>query len=185
MGHYFNLEHLWGPNRGGCNEDDFVADTPPQASNNFGCPIFPEFDNCTGSGNGVNFSNYMDYTDDRCMTMFTAGQKVRMLAALNGPRSGLLSGGLCDVVSSFGENLLSGPSFRLYPNPASDQVQIELPASHRHRHVVQFVSFSGKTVLELEITEATVVETSALSNGLYFVMISGRPTTAQKLIINH
>ena len=92
MGHYFNLEHVWGVN-GGCEEDDLVADTPNQFRASSECPSFPEYDFCTTDGDGVNFNNFMDYSDDECLTMFTEGQKMRMLAALNGPRASLLNTG--------------------------------------------------------------------------------------------
>ena len=95
MGHYLNLEHLWGIDQGGCNEDDFVADTPNQFEESTECPNFPLFDDCTPAGDGIMFNNFMDYADDDCMTMFTTGQKMRMLAALNGPRASLLSSNGC------------------------------------------------------------------------------------------
>ena len=94
VGHFFNLEHIWGG--GGCNQDDFVADTPLQNGESTGCPSFPLTDNCT-SGNGIMFQNYMDYSDDICMALFTMGQKTRILAAINGTRSGLLTSTGCDV----------------------------------------------------------------------------------------
>ena len=100
VGHYFNLDHVWGPGNGGCGQDDGVADTPLQSAPNYSCPSFPETDNCSGLPNGVMFSNYMDYVDDACMTIFTTGQKTRMLAALNGPRSSLLSSNGCAGVNN-------------------------------------------------------------------------------------
>ena len=41
--------------------------------------------------------NYMDYTNDACMNLFTNGQKNRMLAAINNYRSNMLSHSLCEV----------------------------------------------------------------------------------------
>ena len=76
IGHWLGLKHIWG-DEPACAADDDVADTPPQADNNYGCQNFPLTDACS-NGNGVMFMNYMDYTDDRCMFMFTAGQKARM-----------------------------------------------------------------------------------------------------------
>lgn len=79
IGHWLNLFHIWGDDGTSCSGSDQVADTPNQGSENYGCPAFPHTDNCT-AGNGVMFMNYMDYTDDGCMNMFTAGQKTRMQA---------------------------------------------------------------------------------------------------------
>jgi hypothetical protein len=80
IGHWLNLRHIWG-DEAACAADDLVGDTPLQADKNFGCPAFPKVDACTG-GNGVMFMNYMDYTDDACMYMFTNGQKSRMYGVL-------------------------------------------------------------------------------------------------------
>ena len=86
VGHYLNLRHIWGDGR--CNADDFVDDTPVAASPNYGCPN-PGTNTCRNKAGNDMFMNYMDYTDDACMYMFSAGQKDRMLACLgpNGPRA--------------------------------------------------------------------------------------------------
>lgn len=88
VGHWMNLRHIWGDDGGACTGSDFVADTPNQAGYNFGCPDFPHF---TCGNNGDMSMNYMDYTDDRCMFMFTEGQAARMLAvfAPGGPRAAI------------------------------------------------------------------------------------------------
>jgi hypothetical protein len=91
VGHWLNLRHIWG-DEAACAQDDLVGDTPLQADKNFGCPTFPKVDACT-SGNGVMYMNYMDYTDDACMYMFTNGQKSRMYGVLQtgGARASLAS----------------------------------------------------------------------------------------------
>lgn len=90
VGHYFNLRHIWGDDGTGCTGSDLVADTPNQGGSNGGCPSFPRV-SCSNGPNGDMFMNYMDYTNDACMFMFTAGQKARMEAtfALGGPRASL------------------------------------------------------------------------------------------------
>jgi Pregnancy-associated plasma protein-A len=86
IGHWLNLRHIWGDDGGGCSGDDFVADTPNCADHNFGKPAFPHI-TCNNGPNGDLFMNYMDYTDDDSMFMFTNGQIVRMQACLDGDRS--------------------------------------------------------------------------------------------------
>ena len=89
VGHWLNLRHIWGDDAGACSGSDFVNDTPNQASENFStCPTFPAYDACTASGNGINYSNYMDYTDEACQNMFTLGQSTRMNTALSSSTSG-------------------------------------------------------------------------------------------------
>jgi hypothetical protein len=89
VGHWLNLRHIWGD--ASCGNDQ-VGDTPTQQTSNFGCPTFPHV-TCSNGANGDLFMNYMDYTDDACMYMFTAGQSSRMnaLFATGGSRVGLLS----------------------------------------------------------------------------------------------
>ncbi len=93
VGHYLNLVHTWGDDNCG---NDFVGDTPTQEQPNFGCPNFPSI-SCGNAPYGDNYNNYMDYTDDICMAMFTRGQKQRMLAnfAPNGYRNSLLTSDGC------------------------------------------------------------------------------------------
>ena len=88
VGHWMNLYHIWGDDGGSCHGSDKVDDTPNQANYNFGCPDFPHI---TCSNNGDMSMNYMDYTDDGCMYMFTNGQANRMLAvfAPKGPRAAI------------------------------------------------------------------------------------------------
>ncbi|MTI27253.1 fibronectin type III domain-containing protein [Fulvivirga kasyanovii] len=77
VGHYLNLRHIWGD--GNCNVDDFVSDTPTASAPNYGCPNYPS-KSCNSNGGFTSdmFMNYMDYVDDACMFMFTAGQKARV-----------------------------------------------------------------------------------------------------------
>ena len=85
VGHYLNLRHIWGDGR--CRQDDFVADTPSSDGANYGCPSYPTV-NCKSTDMTM---NYMDYTDDACMYMFSLGQKDRMRAifASGGSRESL------------------------------------------------------------------------------------------------
>jgi len=88
IGHWLNLRHIWGDDGGGCNGDDFITDTPNQADHNFGKPAFPHL-SCNNGPNGDMFMNYMDYTDDDSMFMFSAGQVQRMQACLDGDRASI------------------------------------------------------------------------------------------------
>jgi hypothetical protein len=85
IGHWLNLRHIWGDDGNGCSGDDFVADTPNAAGANTGIPAFPHI-TCSNGPNGDLFMNYMDYTDDAGMFMFTGGQVTRMQASLDGDR---------------------------------------------------------------------------------------------------
>jgi len=88
VGHYFNLRHIWGDTPD-CSGSDMVADTPNCAGPNFGTPAWPII-TCSNGPNGDMFMNYMDYTDDAGMYMFTAQQVLRMRTALETMRTGLM-----------------------------------------------------------------------------------------------
>ncbi|MBP6758916.1 MAG: zinc metalloprotease, partial [Flavobacterium sp.] len=87
VGHWMNLRHIWGDASCG---NDLVADTPVAKTSNFGVPVYPFPSTCLPAHNEMTM-NYMDYTDDRGMYMFTNGQKARMLAvfASGGPRAAI------------------------------------------------------------------------------------------------
>jgi len=99
VGHWLNLFHIWGD--GGCNLDDAVADTPIAGSPNYTNPPCTSLspNSCIAATNDLPdmFQNYMDYSSDACMNLFTLGQKTRMRAMLEigGPRASLLLSSTC------------------------------------------------------------------------------------------
>lgn len=118
-GHWLGLYHTFN---GGCGVDtcadgDYVCDTPPAANPNFGCPSINSCSNDVPDLNDL-IQNYMDYSDDGCKSMFTTGQKARMMTTLNtfrtlisspsnitstGCDSGFVNGP-CNVVADFTVN---------------------------------------------------------------------------------
>lgn len=91
VGHWVGLRHIWGD--GACGVDDFCADTPESDASNGGCP------NHTSCGTQDMVENYMDYTNDACMDIFTADQKARVRAVMtSSPRRANLPNSLkCGV----------------------------------------------------------------------------------------
>ena len=86
-GHYFYLYHIWGDDYG-CRGTDYVDDTPNQTTLSSGCPNGSiVIDACTPTAPGILYEDYMDYTDDACMSMFTNGQVTRMETTLNDYRA--------------------------------------------------------------------------------------------------
>jgi choice-of-anchor B domain-containing protein len=90
VGHWLNLRHIWGD--GLCNMDDDVSDTPESDGANYGCAL-----GHVSCSTEDMVQNYMDYSDDACMNLFTAGQAVRMQALFQpgGAREGLLTSNGC------------------------------------------------------------------------------------------
>jgi PKD repeat protein len=103
FGHCFNLYHIWGDDGSACSGSDQCTDTPNQGAEHYGC--FPQgsiqTDGCSASSPGVMWMNYMDYTDDACMYMFTAQQCARMEAVVNNAPWNILATSLgCTPVSA-------------------------------------------------------------------------------------
>jgi hypothetical protein len=90
LGHFFGLRHIWGD--GGCSVDDFCSDTPLSDASNSGCQV-----GSVSCSSADMVENYMDYSDDACMNIFTEDQKARVDAVLmNSPRRiELLSSNAC------------------------------------------------------------------------------------------
>ena len=86
VGHWMNLRHIWGDANCG---SDLVTDTPTHNDANYGVPAYPHYSTCSGTPVEMTM-NYMDYTDDNAMYMFSNGQKSRMSAIFvsGGARSG-------------------------------------------------------------------------------------------------
>lgn len=79
VGHYLGLRHIWGDDNGACDKDDFCADTPKTGDKHYNCSKGE--DTCTDPGKDM-VENYMDYSDDACVNIFTQDQKTRMRTVL-------------------------------------------------------------------------------------------------------
>lgn len=88
VGHWLNLRHIWGDSRCG---NDYVGDTPQHDGANYGCPGESDKSFCKGTVSKDMWMNYMDYTNDACMYMFTVNQKERMDVTLANARSSYYS----------------------------------------------------------------------------------------------
>lgn len=98
IAHFLGLRHIWGDDSQCGDSGDYVDDTPDQSSYSSGCPAHPRR---TCNTNNM-FQNYMDYTDDGCMNLFTADQVSRMTTVIENSvrRASLLtSHALSDPVS--------------------------------------------------------------------------------------
>jgi hypothetical protein len=89
IGHFLGLRHIWGDDNCGT---DYCADTPAQKSSTSGCPSHPKSNTCGAGTADEMFDNFMDYTSDQCMSLFTLDQNNRIRTVLeNSPRRGSLT----------------------------------------------------------------------------------------------
>lgn len=101
VGHFLGLRHIWGDNNtcpatNTSTNKDFCADTPAASAPNYGCVTGT--DSCPSNPGVDMIENYMDYTDDTCMNIFTNDQKTRITTVMNNsPRRSTLKTSTKDV----------------------------------------------------------------------------------------
>ncbi|QBN19137.1 T9SS type A sorting domain-containing protein [Flavobacterium nackdongense] len=91
VGHFLGLRHIWGDGNGDestnkpdCTATDYCADTPQVGWEHYSCGTY---DTCAASTGNDMPENYMDYTNDTCMNIFTTDQKTRITTVMaNSPR---------------------------------------------------------------------------------------------------
>lgn len=185
VAHWLGLKHIWGDSECG---DDHIYDTPQQYNYNNGCPSFPHMSTCSPNPNGDMFMNFMDYTNDACMNLFTNGQKseMRSLFALNGPRNSFLNSTACDsVVESEGSlpteivtpavSTENKAALNIYPNPVSQVLNIDgINGYELKDKAIALYTITGKKVCTTTLlSEHNKINLSNLSAGVYFLKIEG------------
>lgn len=192
VGHWLGLKHIWGDNDCG---DDGVEDTPAQQSYNFGCPSFPHLSACSPDANGDMFMNYMDFSNDACMNMFSNGQKKRMRAMFaNGNiRNSFLTSYACDSTLIQGGPVAGADTVKpavakvfakFYPNPVESSVTIECKsASKLSVRTLIIFNVAGVKIYATTINkEKSTFNLSFLSEGIYFIKVGeGAEATTTKI----
>jgi hypothetical protein len=172
-GHWMGLKHIWGDTYCG---DDFVDDTPKQGGFTTGCPTTFR-SSCDNSTIGDMYMNYMDFTNDACMNLFTLGQAERMqrLFLAGGPRNSLLlSKGLNDPwleESPLAEIPLSKTSLTIYPNPAANELIISFDNNDNWMgKEIRIISINGSILQKIKITSKILrININKMQSGIYVI----------------
>lgn len=87
VGHFLGLRHIWGDGTGDeasnnpdCKATDYCADTPQTGWEHYDCKN--TYDTCKSKAGNDMVENYMDYTNDACMNIFTQNQKDRIVVIM-------------------------------------------------------------------------------------------------------
>jgi hypothetical protein len=191
IGHFFGLRHIWGDNTS-CTVNatdsakDYCPDTPAAKTEHYDCAQV--YNTCTAAAGNDMTENYMDYSNDTCMNIFTLNQKGRMLAVLqNSPRRGTLttSPALEAPLASTSFAMLEG--INLYPNPASDFVNISVSNTVALPDSYTVYNTLGQVIAAKNVTTAAdlSISTGELNQGIYLVkIIRGSATKTLQFIKN-
>lgn len=175
VGHWWGLYHTFGSGTG-CSDDDYVTDTPMQDNATSGCPAYPKYDACTGTGNGIMFSNFMDYSS--CTRMFSIGQATRMqgLFSSDARRNNLKNSLGCTPPVATGINNADMESMvKIYPIPNNGTINIDTKFPEHQNVGITVYNTLGKIVYQKfrnNISESTnKIELSNQPHGIYFIHI--------------
>jgi hypothetical protein len=187
-GHWLGLTHS-----SSCPANsDWCDDTPGSNSSVATCTTSYPFGagTCTtspsNSPDGGMFMNFMGYSDDCAMYMFTQDQANRMNTAKNNSpyRKFLGLHGLCPTGCALsGEHQLANENTLLiFPNPANEKLQIR---SEKNIEAVTVKDVFGKTVFQMEnISKNTFeINTGVFAQGIYFAIINGQTGTSVRKFV--
>ncbi|MBC5775692.1 T9SS type A sorting domain-containing protein [Pontibacter sp. KCTC 32443] len=175
IGHWLGLQHIWGEASASCNDSDDIEDTPNQYKPNYECPSGIML-SCGNGPYGDMWQNYMDYSDDACMNLFTNGQIAYMTAVLNSSRSKLLisvacTGGLradfetaTDTLIQAGETVaFKDKSVGVKPTSWLWEFEGGTPALSTERNPIVTYKAPGKYKVKLTIANSEMSSTETKS----------------------
>lgn len=181
MGHFLGLLHTFGA-AGSCDYSDYCDDTPPISSATYGCPSEKPV---ACDGHPAMIENYMDYSSDRCMNIFTKDQVSRMHTVLeNSPRRKSL---LTSPVIDRADKDEVPYAIQLYPNPATDRLYISIDEKFRGRDInVTAFTLLGKMVFSsaFRITETRLeIPVPKACEKLILLSIEGTGLSHKQLVM--
>lgn len=190
IGHWLGLYHINGDS--GCG-DDYCSDTPTQNSLTSGCPSTTggtSNSGCAASPNppGKMYQNYMDYSDDRCLSMFTTNQKARMQACMQycTRRSSLNTSTVCTISTGL-EQTVENINMDIYPNPTNGELFVNVSVTEAQDFTIAVVNTLGQTVKELKQLQSNggsfKMDLSDKNSGVYFVILKSKSISKTKRII--
>ena len=190
VGHWLGLKHLWGDQQCG---DDGVEDTPKQRGGNTGDPVFPKISPCSPNADGEMFMNYMDFTNDASMGMFTEGQKKAMRAqfAVSGSRNSFLkSKGLAAAWNNMAPEVLPVNTRNLvvYPNPvhtSTMRLVVNTPMGVNGKNFA-IIASNGQVVKTGHIQEMEQeIDVQHLSAGMYQIRLTDTESNSHTKFIKN
>lgn len=165
IGHYLGLIHIWGDSKG-CDHDDGILDTPLQDGPYYGCPIYPQ----NGCSENEMFMNFMDYTNDPCMFMFTKQQVSLMENTIVQVRKNLIN----DMTNCNHSNTKQKILKNFYPNPVRDKITLLFLEEAIGIININIYDLLGKQVKTYSsiVYDKLEFDISELINGIYIIKLN-------------
>ncbi len=205
-GHFFELWHTWGDDGGLCpwdagGADDGIADTPPESDATYGNPIFSVtggtlYDGCKMNGTtvmqpyGKPCINFMDYTDDAAMHMFTKNQASVMSSkvAPGGENFSLTQNPTLLTYPAGISTVEMNNKLNIFPNPTTGQINITYDDQADRLQSVVVTDLLGQVVMNASIDNVKnaqfMLDMSGMNKGIYFVTCNfGSGSTTQKILL--
>ncbi|WP_245859741.1 M43 family zinc metalloprotease [Spirosoma aerolatum] len=181
IGHWLGLIHTWGDSDCG---DDYVADTPPCEGPNQTLYCTPIYSSCKGIQTRNLIEDYMDYSPDQCMSLFTPDQIQRMRAVLQlSPRRARL---FQTVTPLTGTDQLT---VTLSPNPVLTETTVSVQFTGTEPLTVTLLDEWGRPVRNWTYTAIASTRlnlpVSGLPAGLYVVRVSTSQQTRSSRMLVH
>ncbi len=180
IGHWLGLLHTWGDTFCGT---DFCNDTPICESGNAGTNCGPKYSNCSGTRTLNMTENYMDYSPDSCMNVFTVNQSERIRAVLEAsPRRAKLVRLACTQLA-YSTSL----QVEVYPNPTPNDLNVKVMLPAFGDFDIEMFAITGQRVYRALYkgypSWVVSIPTIDIANGQYVVRVSTATEKITKRVI--
>jgi hypothetical protein len=191
VGHWMGLYHIWGDDSDCTTGSDSIADTPnASAQSASDCQV--TLNSCAnedpywGSLDPPDMvQNYMDYSNDSCMAMFSLGQKARMLSFLYGdPRRAALFNSTAGCAPQGVQQHTFDQFFSVYPNPSQGSVNVSYFGTEAANMTIAVLDLNGRVVRNFTTNSYSyTLDLSGLSTGVYALRFTSEAGVAVKQVI--
>jgi hypothetical protein len=179
VAHWLGLLHTWGDENCG---DDYCMDTPVAEGPNNSVYCQELFSTCTGSTTRNMVENFLDYSPDECMNIFTQDQKDRIRNVLQ------VSQQRAALIRASSQAFQTGlKAIKVYKNPAKEKATLDIDFNNLSGVTIQVVSIMGKIInnVPYQLENKTLeLDVRNLPDGLYLIyVISEKETRTAKLMV--
>lgn len=194
IGHYLGLRHIWGDGTNfiqpanDCMQSDGIDDTPfANAESAFDCTTARNTCTSIDAYYGIDVpdmvQNYMDYSAETCMNLFTKGQAALMQGSLEHQRSTLATRSYLTAVSEVN----AATALIVYPNPTSGIVYVPYTESSNPYTTIMVYNMLGEAIAvnQSSASGSVKLDLSTVPGGVYTLdIIKGSQHIAKRVVVS-